>query len=90
MKNRTEELKFWVGSKEEYDALTKLDEDTIYHITDDVLDIPVATLEEAGIVKPDGTTISVSADGTLTANIPDVYTKSRSKFSYSNSPSESV
>lgn len=31
-----------------------------------------ATLEEAGIVKPDGQTISVSEDGTISAIIPEV------------------
>ena len=31
-----------------------------------------ATLEEAGIVKPDGQTISISEDGTISAIIPEV------------------
>ena len=33
--------------------------------------VPIATTAIAGIVKPDGTTIKVKADGTLSAVIPD-------------------
>lgn len=33
--------------------------------------VPIATTVKAGIVKPDGTTITVKADGTVSANVPD-------------------
>ena len=36
------------------------------------IDIPVATTAAAGIVKPDGTTILIRADGTLSAAIQEV------------------
>ena len=36
------------------------------------IDIPIATTAAAGIVKPDGTTILIKADGTLSAAIQEV------------------
>ena len=40
----------------------------------------IATIEELGVVQPDGTTINITEEGIISANIPDIdcYTKQES------------
>ena len=69
----------WIGTKAEYNKAVangeiSLDEDCICWITDDsgsggggTVSVDIATTETAGIVKPDGTTITVTEDGTISA-----------------------
>lgn len=45
---------------------------TIASLLEGGVTIPVATVEKAGIVKPDGTTLTIKANGTLSAVVPDV------------------
>lgn len=55
----------WHGTKAEYDAITDKDENTLYIIEDEEL---IATTEQLGLVKPDGTTITIDEDGTISAD----------------------
>ena len=60
-------------TRAEYDALETKDANTMYVITDEEGgggtpgDIPIATTTTAGKVKPDGTTITITDDGTISA-----------------------
>lgn len=65
--------KEWIGTSAEYEialANGTIDENTECRITDDESDIlvgiGVASESNLGLVKPDGTTLTVSEDGTLT------------------------
>lgn len=40
--------------------------------TDKVVTVPLATSSNVGVVKPDGTTITVDSSGTLSANVPTI------------------
>lgn len=55
----------WHGTRAEYDAITDKDENTLYIIEDEEL---IATTEQLGLVKPDGTTITIEEDGTISTN----------------------
>lgn len=79
----------FVGTRAEYEqALTEglITEDTVCTITDDTQDVvvPVANIENLGVVKPDGKTISVDDNGTISANIPDVDTSNLANIDLSN------
>ena len=50
---------------------------SVYYTSAEVVDklyVPVATVDAAGIVKPDGETITVSEDGTVSATLPTIAT----------------
>jgi hypothetical protein len=69
----------WIGTKAEYNQAIangeiSIDEDCVCWITDDSgsggggsVSVDIATTETAGIVKPDGTTITITEDGTISA-----------------------
>ena len=52
--------------------------------TDYIPTIDVATTEKAGVVKPDGSTITVSADGTISAVAGDVTAAGNNRFTGDN------
>lgn len=55
----------WHGTTAEYEALPDTDDNTFYNLEDKEL---IATTENLGFVKPDGTTITVDEDGTISAD----------------------
>lgn len=65
----------FTGTTEEFEAASlagEIEVGTIVNITDDYQtsggnEVEIATTENPGIVKPDGTTITVAADGTISA-----------------------
>lgn len=63
---------YWCGSKSDYDAIQNKDPNTLYEVLDEINDIvteiPTATLDDIGLVKPDGVTISIDNDGTISAS----------------------
>lgn len=85
-------------TRAQYDALGTKDANTMYVITDEeggggTSDIPIATTTTAGKVKPDGTTITITNDGTISAvgggtTIDDSTTSSTSTWSSSKINSE--
>lgn len=86
--NNTENVKFWTGTLAEYEALEEYDDNILYNITDDdesveglgqeieelMAKFKPATMQEIGLVKPDGTTITITEDGTISADIPEIDT----------------
>ena len=89
-------------TRAQYDALETKDANTMYVITDEegggggTGDIPIATTTTAGKVKPDGTTITITDDGTISAvggggtTIDDSTTSGTSTWSSSKINSEIV
>ena len=71
-------IKFWSGTLEEYEALGSWDNNTIYNVTDDIvesgglIELPVASTDTLGGVKVDGKTINIAQDGVISAIIPKV------------------
>ena len=66
--NNKRTLKFWSGTIEEYNSLPSYDDNTVYNITNDDINeaaIEIATTDSVGVVKPDGETIFVDEQGTL-------------------------
>lgn len=63
---------YWCGSKSDYDAIQNKDPNTLYEVLDEINDIvteiPTATLDDIGLVKPDGVTISIDNNGTISAS----------------------
>lgn len=59
----TTALKTWTGTKAEYSKIETKDSQTVYNITDDEEElleyVPIATTTNVGLVKPDGTTITI-------------------------------
>lgn len=56
----------WIGTTAEYNAQKdNIGDGIIVVLTDDTRTTVVATTTRAGMVKPDGTTITVDADGTI-------------------------
>ena len=55
----------WHGTEAEYEALPDTDDNTFYNLEDKEL---IATTDNLGFVKPDGTTITVDEDGTISAD----------------------
>lgn len=79
----------WTGTLEEYNQAVLdgiITEDTLCNITDDTKNVvfPIAKDNELGVVKPDGETISIDANGTISANIPDVDTSNLANIDLSN------
>lgn len=69
--NNKRALKFWSGTIEEYNSLSNYDDSTIYNITnDDINEVAtkIATSDSVGVVKPDGETIFVDEQGTLSTS----------------------
>ena len=66
-------IKTWVGTLEEYNSIETKDYNTLYYITDDkgsggsTVSVDIATTDKAGIVKPDGETIIITEDGTISS-----------------------
>ena len=67
-------LKFWSGTLEEYEALGEWDDNTLYNVTDDVVDtgglaeLPIASTDTLGGVKVDGKTIKITEEGVISSN----------------------
>ena len=67
-------IKFWSGTLEEYEALGEWDDNTIYNVTDDVVDtgglteLPIASTDTLGGVKVDGKTIKITEEGVISSN----------------------
>ena len=95
--NNTETVKFWTGTLAEYEALTEHDDNTLYNITDDdesveglyqdieelMAKFKPATTQEIGLVKPDGTTITITPQAISTDGQKATITvKSAAKGSY--------
>lgn len=63
--------KIWIGTKAEYESISQIDPDTLYNVTDDdeqsvfSLEIPIATTESIGAVKPDGVSIKIDENGVI-------------------------
>lgn len=61
--------KYWEGTKAEFNAIEQKDPNTLYQVIDDIVDvvteIPTATLEDIGLCKPDGITITIDDTGAL-------------------------
>ena len=69
--NNKRTLKFWSGTIEEYNSLPSYDDNTVYNITNDDINeaaIEIATTDSVGVVKPDGETIFVDKEGTLSTS----------------------
>ena len=60
-------------TKAQYESIEPSDTE-LYFITDDTPFAAIATNESVGVVKPDGSTITIAADGTLSATAPIIDT----------------
>lgn len=63
---------YWCGTKAEYDLIETKDPNVLYEVLDEVNDIvteiPTATVNDIGLVKPDGTTITIDDTGKISVS----------------------